>query len=154
MHCRFTFLLLFDERSLIISKAMLIRKVHNKTCELCGRRYKAFMSNSRFCSDACRARNWRENNTKEESEGLKSASHIKKSTAIIKEERTIDLTFHGVFHEEQDLYNMLVPLLRNFDISGLMVKFKVPMRNEIIELGEFLLRRRVGAEDRYDVEML
>ncbi len=112
------------------------------------------MSNSRFCSDACRARNWRENNTKEESEGLKSASHIKKSTAIIKEERTINLTFHGVFHEEQDLYNMLVPLLRNFDISGLMVKFKVPMRNEIIELGEFLLRRRVGAEDRYDVEML
>lgn len=52
------------------------------------------------------------------------------------------------------LYNMLVPVLRNMDISGLVVKFKVPMRNDIIELGEFLLRRRVGAENRYDVETL
>ena len=133
---------------------MLNRKVHNKTCEQCGRRYKAFMSNSRFCSDACRARNWRENNPKEESEGFKPVSHSKKSTALKKEEKTLDLTSHGVFHKEQDLYNMLIPKLRNVDISNLMVRFRVPLRDDTIELGEFLLCRRVGAEDRYDVKML
>lgn len=112
------------------------------------------MSNSRFCSNACRARNWRENNPKEESEGLKPISHTKKITALKKEKKILDLTSHGVFQKEQDLYNMLIPKLRNMDISNLIVRFRVPLRDNTIELGEFLLRRMVGAEDRYDVEML
>ena len=133
---------------------MLNRIVHNKTCEQCGRRYKAFMSNSRFCSDACRARNWREIKSKEEDESISPESTSKRDNSLKKAEKILDLTSHGVFQTEEELYQLLVPKLRNMDISGLMVKFKVPMRNEIIELGEFLLRRRVGAEDRYDVEML
>jgi hypothetical protein len=132
---------------------MFNRITHDKICDQCGRRYKALMSNSRFCSNSCRSRNWRKNKAKKKRESFRKVLDMNKYF-IRYEKKLIDLRSNGIFHSEEELYNILNILIRRPDDSGLIVRVKIPDRKDIIVFDKFCLRRQIDFEDRYVVEIL
>jgi hypothetical protein len=145
-------LFLIEKRSRINFKTMFNRIIHDKICEQCGRRYKALMSNSRFCSDACRSRKWRENKREEKEKRLRQLPGTNINKSILHGTKLIDLRSYGLFRSEQELYNVLVSKIRVTDESGLIVRINIPTRKDIIEFDKLCLRRQIGSEDRYVVE--
>jgi hypothetical protein len=110
------------------------------------------MSNSRFCSDACRSRKWRENKRKEKEESLRQVPIMNLNKSIPPGKKLIDLRSYGLFRSEQELYNILVSRIITTDESGLIVRINTSTRKDIIEFDKFRLRRQIGSTDRYVVE--
>lgn len=110
------------------------------------------MSNSRFCSDACRSRKWRENKHKEKEKSLRQVLGMNIDKSILTEKKLIDLRSLGLFRSEQELYNVIVSKISTTDEAGLIVRINIPTRKNIIEFDKFRLRRQIGSPDRYVVE--
>jgi len=132
---------------------MFNRIIHDKICDQCGRRYKALMSNSRFCSNACRSKNWRENKAKKKDESLRHVIDINKYLKR-SEKKTVDLRSFGLFHSRKELNNILDSIIRIPDDSNIIVRVKIPDRENIIVFKKFYLRRQPGSEDRYVLQII
>jgi hypothetical protein len=111
------------------------------------------MSNSRFCSDACRSRNWRENKAKKKGESIRQVidfnQYLKRS-----DKKTIDLRFFGLFHSRKELNNILDSIIKIPEDSNIYVRVKIPDREDLIVFKKFYLRRQPGSEDRYVLQII